>query len=261
MLRRIRTILVGLGLVTPPGLRAQAPPCASSNALVRLDHAVVVVRNLDTAAARFAALGFRLKLGRLHPDSILNRHIKFRDGSELELMTVAGTPVSQMAREYAALLAAGEGGVYAALWMTDLAPVRAAAERLGEPRLTQAGAWQFLSLPGVHDARAVFFGAGGLPANDPDSVLAHPNKAQRLAAVWLEAGPGLDTLLTALRAHACGTVRLPDGRSGVRWGLSQGTLVLVRGGTGRVLGVELDRSTSTKPRLHEPLPGFWILLR
>lgn len=253
--------MVWLGLFVAQPLCAQAPDCIAPNAAVRLDHAVVLVSNLDAAASRLVPLGFRFKPGRLHSDSLLNRHIKFRDGTGLELMTVAGTPVSQMARDYAARLAAGEGGVYAALWTTNLDRVRAAAARFGEPRLTQSGPWQFLSLPGVSDARAVFFAAGGLPVNDPDSIVAHPNGAQRLATVWLEGGPGLDSLLAALGAHACHQTRLPDGRSGTRWGLIQGSVVIVRGSTHRLLGVELDRSGSMEAELHEPLPGFWILLR
>lgn len=30
--------------------------------------------------------------------------------------------------------------------------------------------------------------------------------------------------------------------------------------TRRVVGVELERSGSSEAELHEPLPGFWILL-
>jgi hypothetical protein len=230
-------------------------------AAVRLDHAIVVVKNLDSASSRLAPLGFRFKPGRLHPDSILNRHIKFRDGTEIELMTLAGAPTSQMAQDYATLLAAGEGGVYAALWTTDMDRVRVAASRLGAPRLTQSGAWQFLSLPEVFDTKAVFFGAGGLSANDPDSVLVHANAAQSLAAVWLEGGPLLDSLLTALGARVCGNAPLPDGRTGTRWGLSRGTVVVVRGKARRVLGVELARARSAQTEVREALPGFWILLR
>jgi len=125
----------------------------------------------------------------------VNRHIEFRDGTELGLMTVVGVPTSPMARDYATLLAAGEGGVYTALWTTELKRVQDAAAQPGRPRLTQAGGWQFLSLPGVPDVHAVFFGAGDLFANDADSVLVHPNGAQGLAAAWLEGGRMLDALL------------------------------------------------------------------
>jgi hypothetical protein len=261
-----RHLAVGLGLgagalsgLVPDGTQAEG--CAAPQAAVRLDHAIVVVRDLDSAAARFAPLGFRFKLGRLHPDSILNRHIKFRDGTELELMTVAGTPTSRMARDYARLLAAGEGGVYAALWTTDMERVRRAAARLGEPRLTQLGAWQFLSLPTVQETHAVFFGAGGLPANDPDSVLNHPNGATGLATAWIEAGPALERLLLQLGARRCGQVTLPDGREGVQWGLARGSLVVVRGSTRRVVGVEIARPGQPALERYMPLPGFRVLLR
>ena len=253
--------LAGLVTVLAQPVFAQSAGCTASNAAIRLDHTIVVVRDLDAAAARFAPLGFRFKRGRLHPDSLLNRHIKFRDGSEIELMTLAGTPTSPMANDYAARLAAGEGGVYAALWTTDLDRVESAARRLGDPRLTKAGAWTFLSLPNVQDTQAIFFGDGGLPANDPDSVLAHPNGAERLTGVWLEGGPRLDTLLTQLGAHPCGTMRVPDGRLGTRWALLQGSLVVVPGGKARVLGVEVSRRRASQPAQYEPLPGFWIRLQ
>ena len=51
--------------------QAQAAACVAVPGAPRLDHVVVVVRNLDSAAARFRPLGFRFKLGRLHPDSLV----------------------------------------------------------------------------------------------------------------------------------------------------------------------------------------------
>lgn len=156
-----RFALVVLLLFTPPVLSAQSSPgCRTAGPGVpRLDHAIIVVRNLDSAATRFAALGFRFKLGRLHQDSLLNRHIKFRDRTELELMTIAGTPTDRMAREYAALLATGEKGVYAALWVDDMGTVKTAAKALGLPtRSTVLEPWEFVSLPTTPGATAIFFG-------------------------------------------------------------------------------------------------------
>jgi glyoxalase-like protein len=242
------------------GLAVALAACEAPEALVRLDHAIVVVHDLDAAAARFAPLGFVLKPGRPHPDGLLNRHIKFRDGTEVELMTVAGKPTSRMARDYQELLAAGEGGVYAALWTDDIERVRKAAARVGAPRLTRLGPWSFLSLPGVPDTGGVFVGAGSAPANDPDSVLSHANGAQGLASVWVEGGPALDDVLTALGSRPCGPVRLPDGRTGTRWALARGSLVVVRSNGQRILGVELRRRDAAPPATHEPLRGFWVQL-
>jgi hypothetical protein len=92
-------------------------------------------------------------------------------------------------------------------------------------------------------------------------VLAHPNGADRLTGVWLEGGATLGTLLAQLGARPCGTVTVPDGRSGTRWALFQGSLVVVPGVRGRVLGVEVTRREASEPSQYEPLPGFWIRLQ
>ena len=265
--RSLSTTATLLGVMAQ-AVQAQAPACVAAASAPRLHHAVVVVRDLDSAAARLGPLGFRFKPGRLHPDGILNRHIKFRDGTEIELMTVVGRPTDRMAEGYAGLLATGEKGVYAALWTTDMAGVVARAGRAGLPgRSTRLGAWEFLSFPGVRDAAAFFFGAGGAPANDPDSVLAHENGSVGLEAAWVEAGPRFERLLRTLGSSPCESISLPDGRPGTRWPLARGSLVLARpraGSQPRVLGVEIRRApafaTPPGPPL-EPLPGFWLLLR
>ena len=263
-------VLIALPILCASGLAGQEPAaCRAGSSAPRLDHAIVVVRNLDSAAARFAPLGFRFKPGRLHADSLLNLHIKFRDRTEIELMTLAGRPTSRMARGYADLLATGEKGVYVALWTDALDSVRASAARMKLPiQATTLGAWQFLSFPGIDDAGAIFFGAGGLPPNDPDSILAHPNGAASLAAAWIEAGPVVDELLRRLGSRPCEPVTLPDGRNGRRWALAAGSLVIVRppagAATPKVLGVELSRAAGRlgpPPSQREPLPGFWIVLR
>src|SRR5512134_3767719 len=88
--------------------------CEAPNAPA-LDHAIVVVNNLDAASDAFRRAGFRIKRGRLHANGLLNNHIKFRDGTEIELMTVRGRPGDDMARRYAGLMAGGDRGVYVAL--------------------------------------------------------------------------------------------------------------------------------------------------
>src|SRR5215813_5594219 len=62
--------------------------CRARPGTPSLNHVVIAVHNLDSAGARFASAGFTLKPGRLHPDNLLNRHVKFRDQTELELITV-----------------------------------------------------------------------------------------------------------------------------------------------------------------------------
>jgi hypothetical protein len=258
----IAIALAGAALVA-----ADDGTCRAPGAAVRLDHAIVVVRDLDAAATRLAPLGFRFKPGRPHPDGLLNRHIKFRDGTELELMTIVGTPGSRMARDYASQIAAGEGGVSAALWTDDPDRVRAAARVLGvQPRTTRLGLLQFVAFPGVPDAAAVWVGAGDLTVNDPESVLAHENGATGLEAAWIEAGTWLERLLRALGSGPCGPATVPGGLAGERWALARGSLVLVpprAPASRRLLAVELRRAAGSGApgRTSEPLPGFFIVLR
>ena len=52
------------------------------------DHIPVVVRDLERAAATYRPLGFSLKPGRPHANGIRNVHVRFPDGSGVELLTV-----------------------------------------------------------------------------------------------------------------------------------------------------------------------------
>ena len=158
--------------------------------------------------------------------------------------------------------------MYAALWVDDMGTVKTAARRLGlATRSTVLGPWEFLSLPTTPGATAVFFGAGGLPPDDPDSVLDHPNRAVVLEAAWVEAGPPVSRLLATLGSARCAEEQLPDGRVGIRWALGSGSIILVppmnADSAPRVLGVEVKRSSPRERAalMHEPIPGFWLVLR
>lgn len=249
-----------------------ANPALHAQAGARLDHVIVIVHDLDSAAAPYAALGFRFKAGRLHANNLLNRHIKFRDGTEIELMSLAGPPGDSMAIRYAALLERGAGGAYVALKAENLDSIAAAAERLGlATRLTAAGPWRFLGFPGGSDASGVFFASGDAPVSDPDSIFAHANGAVSLAEAWVEGGPRLASLLAAAGGAPSGRVGLPDGRCGTRWRLARGSVVIVPrtapDGWPRPVGVVLGRGGSDPAALDDAaatprMPhGIWIVLR
>lgn len=246
-------------------LTAVAPgvPCQSTMAPA-LDHAIVVVHDLERASSAFRSVGFRIKPGRLHPNGLLNRHIKFPDGSAIELMTLHNPAGDAMARDYENLLRVGEGGVYVALKVREIGSVEQVASSLQlDARQSSSGPWQFLSFSDQSPAAAVFFTAGGTPLNDPDSVFRHEPRVTALTEVWLEGGFELSELLLQLGARDCGTEEAPDGRIGQRWGLSRGSLVLVPPRSGerpRLLGIVLETPDGRDDRiqLHEQ---FWIQYR
>ena len=235
---------------------------------VRLDHIIIVVPDLDSAAAPLARLGFRFKPGRLHSSNLINRHIKFRDGTGIELMSLAGPPKDSMAMRYRALLDRGPGGAYVALRTDSLELVALAAHRLGlETRRTSLGPWQFLGFPGPSDASAVFFVAGGAAASDPDSVLAHPNGALSLEEAWVEGGPLLDSLMSAVGGMPAEGPHLPQRPVFRRWQLASGRVVVVppaEGAVPRPFGSVLRKASGDPQELvvHHELPsGMWSAFR
>jgi hypothetical protein len=235
-------------------------PCRATTAPA-LDHTIIAVQDLDAASDTFRRAGFRIKPGRLHANGLLNGHIKFPDGTEIELMTVRGTPGDDMARRYAELLKAGDGGVYVALKLDDIAGAEPEAKSLGlGTRRSASGPWRFLGFVTPSPAAAVFFTSGGTPAVDDPAIFQHEPHATALTEVWLEGGDALGDLLRRLGSRSCGEASGPDGRKGQRWALRNGTLVLVTtAGTDRprVLGAVLETS-GKPPATVRPIPQFWI---
>jgi hypothetical protein len=240
---------------------AQAP-CKAPDAPV-LDHAIIAVRDLDGAARAFRSAGFMIKAGRLHANGLLNRHIKFPDGTEIELMTVQGEPGDDMARRYARLIESGDGGVYLALKARDLGVVeQAAAKQKLRTRKSSSGPWQFLGFTG-DAAAAIFFSAGNTTVADADSIFAHEPRVTSLVEVWLEGGPELGVFLRDIGAVACGSATAPDGRRGERYALGRGSVVVASSRAGmrpRVLGAVLE-TPARAARTIRPVPQFWIQYR
>ena len=83
-----------------------------------LDHVIVVVNDLEAAAKRHRAMGFALKPGRPHDNGIRNQHVKFEDGTELELLT-APEERDQLTAQYRRYLAQGDGPAHVVLYATD----------------------------------------------------------------------------------------------------------------------------------------------
>src|SRR5882757_8236766 len=79
----------------------------SQRLILGIDHIPVVVSNIEEAAADFRAMGFSIKPGRPHADGIRNAHVKFPDGTEIELIT-ARQSADTLTAEYRTKLENGE---------------------------------------------------------------------------------------------------------------------------------------------------------
>ncbi len=143
------------------------------------------MRDLSAATETYRRLGFSLKPGRLHQNGITNAHVKFPDGSGVELIT-APAAVDDLTRKYRKHLDAGEGPAFFSLHVRKPGALAAALTRAGiqheEAGVTRlanpALAWMFF----VEDNRS--------PTDRPEHF-AHPNGAVALARVWVAPGDPL----------------------------------------------------------------------
>jgi hypothetical protein len=152
-------------------------------AQVRLDHVPIAVRQLDTAIETFRGLGFSIKPGSKHPNSIRDAHIKFRDGTALELIT-ASRKDDRTASFYLRFLQAGEGPAALSLDGGTIDSLKPKIQRLGLDFETFTGPFYEWLLFGGPLAYLFFGTISSRPPDLPDH-LSHRNTALSLGSVWI----------------------------------------------------------------------------
>jgi Glyoxalase-like domain len=204
-----RVLLCGLLLLAcmPRGVSA-------ADALAAIDHIPIAVMDLDSVSARYKALGFTLKPGRPHDNSLLNNHAKYSDGSELELLT-ATRPKDDLAAKYLRFIAEGDGPAFLALRSANLDAVRDAFTRQGIPFDRKRRPLK------VNDPRMdyLFFSGSNLSPTDRPEHFVHANTTSMLIGVWL-ADAENHVLLEVLRA-----LNAPLEQREVEWPVKQRALV------------------------------------
>lgn len=192
---------------------AIAPATGQDNEpTLALDHVAIAVSDLQAAETFFrAALGFSIKPGRLHDNTIDNRHIRFDDGSALELIT-ATEPGDELAQWYLEFVDHGDGAAFLALTSNTLTDVETTLATAGYGYELAAGEYvsTLATVPG-DSLYNLFFVETHDRAPDLPEHLRHANHAVRLRAVWWAAGGRrtLPELLEHFAVQACGTLELP----------------------------------------------------
>ncbi|HET9372072.1 MAG TPA: VOC family protein, partial [Vicinamibacterales bacterium] len=162
----------------PASRSDQAPP-----AIRGIDHVPVAVADLQVAIERYQRLGFALKPGRPHPNGVENQHVKFRDGTEIELIT-APRGVDRQTRNYRSHIARGQGPAFLSLF----APAEARLlSVLNAARLTYTRESGLVVMSPDGPLGYVFFGRRNKSPTDLPAHFAHRNTAQSVRAVWLAA--------------------------------------------------------------------------
>jgi catechol 2,3-dioxygenase-like lactoylglutathione lyase family enzyme len=176
-----------------------------------LDHIPIAVRDLDRAAADYRSLGFALKPGRPHANGITNQHVKFPDGTELELITAAAAR-DALTTTYRRHLARGDGPAFLSLFAPGV-----------DVRLLGLDA---------EPLRYIFMAGRNQSPTDRPEHFAHANTAESFVGVWL-AGDDLSPerrLLEKLGAHVVTEDRrVPQAVKAQVAHLSEGEVVLLPG--------------------------------
>lgn len=149
-----------------------------------IDHVNVAVRDLEAARSPFERMGFTIKNGRLHENSINNLHIKFDDGTELELIT-ASKPVDDIAKEYLNLLEQGDGGAFCCLQTRTIDPLVRGLKAVGisEYAVGSSGRYRNLSVSKDHPLRAFWYIEMPQVWRDQPKFTQHANGARGMVGV------------------------------------------------------------------------------
>jgi catechol 2,3-dioxygenase-like lactoylglutathione lyase family enzyme len=194
----IAAALAAAALIVPP-----------EPAVTGLDHIPIAVDDLARAADDYRALGFALKPGRPHDNGIRNQHVKFPDGTELELIT-APEARDALTTTYRRHLEQGDGPAFLALYAPRIAY---AGEQLTAAKLPHAVNGGSIDFPGDGGLAYLFLAGRNKSPTDRPEHFAHANTAQSFVRVWLAAGDlsRERRLLEALGATFIDAdVRVPD---------------------------------------------------
>lgn len=202
---RLPSAVVPLLLAVVPLTNASRQP---SPLVTGLDHIIILVNDLEAAARRYRALGFALKPGRPHDNGIRNQHVKFEDGTELELLT-APEAKDQLTAQYRRYLAQGDGPAHVVLYAPD---ADALARRIvgGEFGAQRGG---LITFPIGHRLRPIFFGGRNKSPTDRPGHFAHGNSAYSLTRAWLaidDAAPELELFLAVGGSLSDEPVQVPE---------------------------------------------------
>lgn len=165
------------------GVLAAASFGAPQPAVTGLDHVPIAVADLRRAADDYRALGFAVKPGRPHDDGIENQHVKFTDGTELELIT-APAARDALTTTYRRHLEHGDGPAFLALFAPDMAVADARLTALGIRHARAGGAIDF---PAEDTLGYLFLSGRNKSPTDLPGHFAHANTAESLVRVWLAA--------------------------------------------------------------------------
>ena len=236
---RIATAVMAAAALGATVLRVADIPAEAQRAepplVLGLDHIPLAVTDLAAASERYRQLGFTLKPGRPHENGIRNQHVKFADGTAIELIT-AGEARDALTAEYLRHLAGGDGPAFVSFFAPEMNRVAGQFDAEGRAYRRSGG---LLDFPEGDDLRYIFFGQGNTSPTDRPEHFRHANGADALIGVWIASDDlaaertllgGLGVVMQDEDVQVPDAVRAPVAR------LPRGEVVLLPGARQRVPG-------------------------
>ena len=207
-----------------------------------LDHIPVAVTDLDGAAEQYRKLGFALKPGMTHENGIRNQHVKFPDGTEIELIS-AREVRDPLTAEYLRHLVSGDGAAFVGFYAPDMDRLAGWLDAEGRTYRRDSG---LLAFPESDVLRYIFFGNRLRSTTDQPEHFRHLNGAEALIGVWI-AGEDLTSerqLFTALGASIIQQeIHFPESIKATVAKLQQGAVVFLPGSQQLVPGRRIVGAT------------------
>lgn len=179
--RRVRTSLACPFLLIVLSCSGNADAEQVRLPIIGIDHIPTAVANLDEATDAYRRFGFTIKPGRFHANGIRNNHVKFPDGSGVELISPPETPRDPLTAHYIEHLKQGDGPAYLMFHARDTARLAAALDSAGFEYRNNGGG-MILDDPALH---FLFFGRDNRSPTDRPEHFAHSNSARAMTGIWL----------------------------------------------------------------------------
>ncbi len=206
-------------------------PSLGKSQSLRIDHVVAVYSDLTKAIARYESNGFKIKQGRLHSNGLINAHIKFKNNTALELMSLTKDASGPIPNAYRRFLSTQEGGTYLVLtgW-----PIKKLAIELKKQSInfstTLGPNWNYLVFEKGSGLEHVFFIEYLKPIYDKLEYFQHKNAADGFLEVVIDGDERLHVLFKLLQLEQLndGVWATPTGRIKVVAGKDENTTFRVR---------------------------------
>ncbi len=166
---------------------------------IRIDHVIAVYKDLDSIKNIYTEMGFTIKPGRLHENGLTNAHIKFKNGSGFELMSVSDGNEDHLSSLYKALLNDKEGGVYVCLTGLDINEIAKLLRKESiNYHITKSKLWTYMTFPDYAGLEHFFIINYHTQILEKPVFLKHPNGCYGYNFITIEGNENTSLFLKAL---------------------------------------------------------------